>query len=140
MTTMTQLAEHLIHCGRGTRNLARAGLSHFGPWVCFFAISLFLQGDDLYLNNANLPSGTYQATNNIIAGPSLVISGGSSVTFNAGSTVFLEPGFRAAAGSSFHASIVGLPGPPVFSLCVSPAFPTGTAGNTVRHTITTSAG
>src|SRR5260370_7031052 len=100
---MTQLTEHDNRCGRGMRNLAKAGLPHVALWFCacnFFAISLFSQGSNLPLsNNTNLASGTYQAGNSITAGPSLVIGGSSNVTFNAGNYIHLDPRFHAPPAS-----------------------------------------
>src|SRR6267378_5605754 len=120
---MTQPTEYIIRCGCRMRNLAKGGLPHVALWFCacnFFAISLFSQGSNVTLsNNPNLASGTYQAGNSITAGPALVIGGSSNVTFNAGNYIHLEPGFQAAAGSYFHASIVVFTSPSITTASLS---------------------
>ena len=64
---------------------------------------------DLHLTNLTVISGTttYRATNSITADTAVSISGTAVITFSAGSTITLGPGFHATAGgtSTFHAVI-----------------------------------
>jgi len=65
---------------------------------------------NLVLQNLTFTSGTtvYQAVNTITAGPAVTISNGATVTFKAGSSIKLEPGFHATAGTAgttFNAKI-----------------------------------
>lgn len=65
---------------------------------------------DLHLTNLTVFSGspTYQATHSITADTNVVVGGSANVTFRAGSTITLDPGFRATAvgtGTAFHAVI-----------------------------------
>jgi Abnormal spindle-like microcephaly-assoc'd, ASPM-SPD-2-Hydin/Chitobiase/beta-hexosaminidase C-terminal domain len=65
---------------------------------------------DLHLTNLTVFSGspTYQATHSITADTNVVIGGTANVTFKAGSTITLDPGFKATAvgsGTAFHALI-----------------------------------
>lgn len=139
---MTQLTERLMHRGRvartSTGNRARAAF-----WI--FACGLFgLSGTaqaqlpaNLNLPNTTITSGssTYQATNSITANNGFTVSGSASVTFLAGSSIVLGPGFQATAGSAaitFQASIsAATPAPTLTS--VSP--PSGTQGTAVNVTL-----
>jgi fibronectin type 3 domain-containing protein len=57
---------------------------------------------DLLLQSLTVTSGTvlYQAHNSITAQDNFIVSGSAAVTFQAGSTVRLEPGFHATAGTA----------------------------------------
>lgn len=65
---------------------------------------------DLHLTNLTILSGspTYQATHSITADTSVVVGGSANVTFRAGSSITLDPGFQATgagSGTTFHAVI-----------------------------------
>jgi hypothetical protein len=47
----------------------------------------------------------YQAENSITAGPAYIVESGADVTFKAGNTITLKPGFSANDGSYFSATI-----------------------------------
>lgn len=77
----------------------------------------FNNAEDLHTSanvNFNNPStigtrtynGVYEATNEITA-ENVTIKSGTSVTFNAGNSISLLPGFKVEAGATFHAYIDG---------------------------------
>jgi hypothetical protein len=71
----------------------------------------------LMFSGQNVPSGTYQAAQFITAdagggSATTTISGGSNVSFQAGTSITLLPNFHAAPGSSFQASVANPSGPP----------------------------
>lgn len=61
---------------------------------------------DLHLTSGNLPPGSlYEASNSITADTGFVVGSGKTVTFTAGGSIVLLPGFQAATGGLFHASV-----------------------------------
>ena len=95
---------------------------------------------DLTVTSATL-SGTYAAVNTITTSGSVTAPSGSSVTFQAGAKISLEPGFHAANGSSFQAvlSSYGGSGGPDFMLSASPTTSTITTGSPITYNLTATA-
>ena len=65
---------------------------------------------DLYLSNLTILSGspTYRASHAVTADTNVVVGGTAAVTFSAGTSITLGPGFKATgagAGTTFHAVI-----------------------------------
>ena len=61
-------------------------------------------------------AGAYCGDNYVQSSGTATVNAGGNVSFRAGKAVSLEPGFRAAAGSTFRAYIQ----PPTLQLSVSP--------------------
>jgi hypothetical protein len=104
---------------------------------------------NLDLTGPTISSGTfnYMASGDIRAEASFIVNGSAKVTFTAGQTIHLEPGFRATAGSgapTFHALIgsTNPSGPIITSLTpssgaiVAPVTIAGTNFGTAGGTIT----
>ena len=138
-TIMSQLTECPIRFRYTTGHVAKAALHHaaLGSWVCgFFAMGLALLAqapDNLTVTSATPPP--YQANVSLTTSGSITVNGSASVIFRAGSTISLEPGFTATAGSAattFHAIIA----PPI-GVSVSPSGPiTLTQSQTQQFTAT----
>jgi hypothetical protein len=111
------------------RTLLRAAL-------CLCACSLIAmrasqaQPSSLDLTSPAISSGTYtySATGDIRAETAFTVSGSASVTFRAGQSIHLEPGFHATAGSGayFHAFIGTTTSGPIITSLSSYSGPTGT--------------
>ncbi len=141
---MTQLTERLMHRGRVARtSTGYRGRAAFWIFACgLFGLSGTAQAQsDLNLPNTTITSGssTYQATNSITANNGFTVSGSASVTFLAGSSIVLGPGFQATAGSAaitFQASISAAQTAD-FSISMTPSSATTiTAGGSATYTVT----
>jgi hypothetical protein len=106
------IARLLVERGRRRRPAKRTLLQ---AALCLCACSLIAmrasqaQPSSLDLTSPAISSGTYtySATGDIRAETAFTVSGSGSVTFRAGQSIHLEPGFHATAGSGayFHAVI-----------------------------------
>jgi len=152
-TIVTQLIERLIHCGCVIRTPYRALLP---AAFCLFACGLLGLSSTAQAQptNVNLPnttinsvSVTVQATNSITANNGYVVGGSATVTFIAGNSIVLGPGFQATGGSAaftFQASVSGQqtvatptfsPGAATYSAPPTVTISTATSGATIRYTM-----
>ncbi len=148
---MIQPTDRQMHYGRVAGaphgSAARAALWLLACGLCGLGGVAQGQPTDLTLTNATITSGStsYAATNSITAGsPSspFTVGGSASVSFTAGSRIVLNPGFQATAGSApvtFQASIGVVAPPPDFTVTLTPASQTVTAGGSATYTVTVTA-
>jgi hypothetical protein len=105
------MASHIEHLIDPQRPPVRAVLRALAaPCLLAGLLAASLQAQNLTFTNQNIASGTYQSAGSIKAdagngSATTTISSGSSVIFEAGTTITLLPNFHASQGSSFQAMI-----------------------------------